>query len=135
MRLANVDDAVSKLGEHVPDLGSALDTPRAGEWSPAVAHEARTDETRSGRPAFAKDFPADPGLDALLAAFDAGNFARVRQDAVKVIASSNDDAVKRAAEALLARTKPDPLAVLLLGFTALLLLLLSVWWITHDGPR
>jgi hypothetical protein len=100
-----------------------------------VADEARADGKDGGRPAFAKDFPEDPELDALLLAFDAGNFARVRDDGAKLLASSKDDAVKRAAETLVARTKPDPLATLLLGLTAVLLVVLSAWWILHDGPR
>ncbi len=86
------------------------------------------------RPSFALDFPRDPRLDALLAAFEAGDFARVRSDAPRVIAESSDDAVKRAARELVTRTKPDPLAVGFVALTALLLVLLSVWWILHDGP-
>jgi hypothetical protein len=41
--------------------------------------------------------------------------------------------VKDAANVLLSRTRPDPLATLLLIISALLLVLLSVWWITHNG--
>jgi hypothetical protein len=100
-----------------------------------VADEARADGKDPGRPAFARDFPRDPELDALVAAFEAGNFARVRSDAARLVASAKDDAVKRAAEALVARTKPDPVAALLVGITAVLLVALSAWWITHDGPR
>jgi hypothetical protein len=75
----------------------------------------------------------DPDLDALTAAFEAGDFARVRAGVPRLVASTKDDAVKLAAEALLARTRPDPLAALLLAISAALLVALSAWWIAHSG--
>ena len=92
-----------------------------------------TDEPRS--PSFARSFPRDPALDALVAAFQAGNFAQVRRDAPALIASTADEAVKRAAETLIARTRPDPVAALLIGLAALLLFTLSAWWIAHGGGK
>jgi hypothetical protein len=100
-----------------------------------VAEEPKATGEDDVRPAFAREFPRDPELDALVAAFTAGNFARVRGEAPRVIASSSNDAVKRAVETLVTRTKPDPMAALLVGVTAVLLVALSAWWITHDGPR
>ncbi len=85
------------------------------------------------RPPFTAAFPSDPALDALVDAFEAGNFARVRAEVPALVAGTRDEAVKQAARALLARTRPDPLAALLLALSAVLLVLLSAWWITHDG--
>ena len=85
------------------------------------------------RPAFAAAFPADPALDALLDAFEAGDFARIRRDAPRLASSAGDEAVKQAAATLLARTRPDPLATLLLVITGVLLVLLSGWWVVQSG--
>lgn len=90
---------------------------------------------RPPRPPFAADFPVDPELDALVAAFERGDFARVREGAPRLVSSAAEEGVKAAARTLLARTRPDPLATLLLAISALLLVLLSAWWITHDGKR
>jgi hypothetical protein len=100
------------------------------------AHGPR--EEASARPsapraAFAADWPRDPALDAALAEFEAGNFARVREDVPRILSSNKDEAVKSAAAALLTRTRPDPLATLLLVLSAVLLVLLSGWWIVHSG--
>ncbi len=100
-----------------------------------MADDEKTGGKDDGRPAFTREFPRDPELDALVATFTAGDFGRLRSEAARVIASSQDDAVKRAAESLVTRTKPDPMAALLVGVTAVLLLALSAWWMTHDGPR
>jgi hypothetical protein len=83
------------------------------------------------RPTFAKDFPRVRELDALVDAFAQGNYARVRAEAPALERSSDDEAVKRAARALVERTEPDPLAIALLALTAVLLLVLSAWWIAH----
>jgi hypothetical protein len=87
------------------------------------------------RPAFAREFPRDPELDALVAAFEQGNFARVRRGAKAIAASSAEEGVKRAAKLLAARTTADPLAAVLLALTAVLLLALSAFWITHNGSN
>ena len=107
----------------------------AGEPAKQVgpAETARADTPGRVRPAFAAAFPADPALDALLDAFEAGDFARVRRDAPQVASSAGDEGVKKAAATLLARTRPDPLATLLLVITAVLLVLLSGWWIVQSG--
>ncbi|MGO8999067.1 MAG: hypothetical protein ACLQVI_37545 [Polyangiaceae bacterium] len=96
------------------------------------ASEAK-DSGAALRPSFATDFPRDPELDRLVDAFVAGDFARVRTGAPELAGSAKDDAVKRAAETLLARTKADPLQTLLVAISALLLVLLTAWWITHSG--
>lgn len=87
-----------------------------------------------GKPAFAKDFPEDAELGALVDAFGRGDYRTVHDAAPKLAGSTSDPAVKAAAELLLARTRPDPAAKLLFLLAAVLLVFLSGWWVTHDGP-
>ncbi|AKV03837.1 hypothetical protein AKJ09_10500 [Labilithrix luteola] len=87
-----------------------------------------------GFPAFAKNFPADPELDALVVAFTNGNYAEVRARAPKLAASATDAAVREAAKTLEDRTKPDEAAKMLFLFAGALLAFLTVWWVLHDGP-
>ncbi len=84
-----------------------------------------------GRPTFAAGFPEDPALDALVAAFVAGDYARVRAEAPKLAASSEDPAVQKAARTLRDRIEPDRLALGLLALTGALLVALSAWWIIN----
>ncbi len=88
-----------------------------------------------GPPSFALDFPRDPGLDALVAAFTRGDYARVRRDGPGVVASSASPEVRAAAEELMARTRPDPLSAVFFGLAAALLLVLSVYWWWKAGGR
>jgi hypothetical protein len=81
---------------------------------------------------FAEAFPEGvPELDALVAAFAEGDYRRVREEAPKLAAKSDDEAVRRAAEVLVQRTRPEPAIVWLVGLTAALLVFLSLWWIVH----
>jgi len=82
-------------------------------------------------PSFAADFPRDPALDALVQAFVDGDYARVRADAPRLAATSEDPAVRDAARTLRTRIEPDPLALALMGIAAALLVALSGYWITH----
>ena len=86
------------------------------------------------RPSFARAFPRTSELDTLVEAFEKGDYARVRAEAPKLEAASKDDLVQRAARALVDRTKPDTTAVALLALAALLVALLSAWWIGHGHP-
>jgi hypothetical protein len=66
------------------------------------------------RPRFLLEFPEDPELEALIAAFEAGNFAQVRREAPELARRSADEAVRQAAWELRRRTDPDPLLIVLL---------------------
>jgi hypothetical protein len=85
----------------------------------------------SRRPSFASDFPRVPELDALVEAFERGDYARVRAEAPKLASSTEDAAVRDAARTLVDRTRPDRLAVGLVGLTGVLLVVLSAYWIFH----
>ena len=88
-----------------------------------------------GFPGFASDFPNDPELATLVAAFAAGDYATVRTGAPELASKTKDDDVKRAAELLRARIEPDPTARVFFALTAALLVFLMTWWATHDGPQ
>jgi hypothetical protein len=90
--------------------------------------------TDERRPPFAAAFPRDEELDRLVEAFERGNFALVRASAPPLIASSEDEAVRRAARELLDRTKPDPLAVGLVALTAALLVAVAAYWVINAKP-
>jgi len=87
--------------------------------------------TPERRPSFARGFPRVAELDALVEAFERGDYALVRSEAPRLGLASTDEAVRRAARTLADRTKPDSLAVGLLALAALLVGILSAWWIVH----
>jgi len=87
----------------------------------------------SERPAFVLDFPEDPELAKLTAAFEAGNYAYVREHGPDVAERAEDPAVRRAATELLARIEPDPLIRVLLGVSVLLLLFLTYYAYANHG--
>lgn len=97
---------------------------------------------RADWPAFARSFPSHPDVDELVAAFEEGNYARVRERAQKLLERTRkgaedapDDAtrdeVRRAARELLRRIDPDPIAAYMLIAAAVLLAVLSLWYWSH----
>jgi hypothetical protein len=80
------------------------------------------------------EFPHDPALEPLIEAFEAGNYARVREQAPALVKSGRDAEVRRAAEELLARIEPDPLVKLLLGVAFGLFLFVLVWVYVKQAP-
>lgn len=98
--------------------------------------ESESRERSWGFPAFAKGFPRHPRLDALVAAFERGDYATVRREAPALASDEKeDDAVRRAARVLRERIEPDPASRTLFWITAAILIVLSGWWVTHSGPE
>lgn len=87
-----------------------------------------------GYPSFAKDFPENEELAALVDAFARGDYKTASEGGLALAKKTDDEAVKKAALLLAERTKPDPTSRLLFLLTAGLLVFLSLWWMTHDGP-
>ena len=83
------------------------------------------------RPPFAESYPREPTLDDLVRAFQTGDYARVRENAPKLAASTDDAAVRASALDLRSRIDADPIAKALLVFTGILLAALTVWWVVH----
>jgi hypothetical protein len=83
------------------------------------------------RPRFLLDFPHDPELDALITAFENGDYARVRSEAPALAERTADPAVRDAALELRRRIDPDPLMKYLLLIAVLLLTFLSTWAYAH----
>lgn len=88
-------------------------------------------EPRDDMPTFAATFPRDPELDALVQAFEQGNYAHVRSEAPALAKRTEDPDVRRAARELARRLEPDPIAVYLLIAAALLLVFLAAWFWSH----
>jgi len=122
-------------------MSEAEDLPNSPPESPASAAEpaaptvpaegsALNAEGRE-RPRFLLEFPNDPALQQLVAAFEAGNYQAVREGSTKLVASTEDPIVRAAARELARRIEPDPLMKYLL-FVALGLFVFVVWY-TYQG--
>lgn len=97
----------------------------------AAEPDAPDEAQEDGRPAFARGYPRDGALDALVDAFERGDYARVRSDAPALARTTKDEEIRRAARDLRGRVDPDPLAVYLVaGALALLVVLAGYYW-TH----
>ena len=105
--------------------------PAEPEPAPTPPKRARLNAAGEERPAFLLEFPDDPELEPLIAAFEAGNFAKVRKAAPQLAASTKDDAVRRAALELRRRIEPDPLLIGLLAMCIALFVFLVAWVYTR----
>ena len=99
-------------------MGSVVDQPQAESTA------SDSDGAGPGRPAFAAEYPASPELDELLAAFRAGNYQLVRQQATELARDTKDPHVRRAAQDLRQRLDPSRLSLYLFLLPVLLLLIL-----------
>lgn len=86
---------------------------------------------RAARPPFARDYPDDPALDALLKAFEEGNFAEVRRGAPALVEGEVDERVQRAARDLRRRIDPAPTSVYLWAIGLCLLVFLYGYYLSH----
>ena len=110
---AKADEAKTSVQQSADDDGAVLD--------------ARGRE----RPRFLLAFPEHPDLARLAAAFEAGNYALVREEAESLAERAENPAVRDAALELRRRIEPDPLVKYLLALTAALLLFLTYFAYNH----
>jgi hypothetical protein len=121
-----------------PDATEATEAPAgaAAESKTSVQQsedddEGALDATGRERPRFLLGFPQHPDLQRLAAAFEAGNYALVREEAEALAERAESPAVRDAALELRRRIDPDPLAKYLLALTAALLLSLAYFAYHH----
>jgi hypothetical protein len=130
------------------DAGEAASVPeRSAETKSAPSTEKRkkkrkkraaADTSAAAAPTredFAAEWPAHPELDALLAAFDVGNYALVRERGGAALQRGKADAlpaeVQAAVRELLRRIEPDRTAVIMLGVAVVLMVFLGWFYWTH----
>jgi len=99
----------------------------APEGASNVRRRPRLNAAGEERPAFLLEFPDDPELELLIAAFEAGDFQRVRVLAPRLAERTTEPAVRRAALELRRRIDPDPLLVLLLVLSFSVFVFLVAW--------
>ncbi|MEZ4374281.1 MAG: hypothetical protein R3B07_25905 [Polyangiaceae bacterium] len=87
------------------------------------------------RPRFLLNFPEDPQLEQLIAAFESGNYQQVRRLAPDLISNGKSPEVRSAARELRRRIEPDPLLKYLLLATLLLLGALVWYAYAHHGAH
>ncbi|HKQ70338.1 MAG TPA: hypothetical protein VJT73_13405 [Polyangiaceae bacterium] len=80
---------------------------------------------------FTRSFPPDADLERLVAAFEAGDYLTVRNEAPKLAGRTENPDVKKAALDLRRRLEPDPVQLYLLGLTFALLAFLTAWFYLH----
>lgn len=110
------------------DTAQALAKPRKRRRK-AEGETISLDESGRERPSFLLTFPEHPELAVLSQAFEAGDYAYVREHAPDVARRTDDDEVRRAALELAERIKPDPLIkyLLLLSFGLLAYLVIHAY--------
>lgn len=97
---------------------------RRAKQQPAESPPLRATEDRFGnaRAEFLLRFPQNAELEALIEAFEAGNYARVREEAPRLADKTEDQEVRLAAEDLARRIEPDPLIKVFLALALVLFL-------------
>jgi hypothetical protein len=124
----------------VGDAPAARDVERSGDSATRTsggvaaggAKKPAAEPEEAYVPSFARDFPRHPELDALVAAFEAGNYARVRVEAPALAARADEPAaVREAARELRRRLDPDPLAAVMIGLAVALLAFFAIYYWTH----
>ncbi len=114
-----------------PKAAAAAESKTSVQRSTDEDDGAPLDADGRERPRFLLGFPADADLQRLAAAFEAGNYALVREQAEALAERTDSPAVRDAALELRRRIDPDPLAKYLLALTAALLLSLAYFAYHH----
>lgn len=106
-----------------PDEGTPPERPRKKKRKKkrSAAEAPLLDAAGRERPRFLLRFPADPELDRLAKAFEAGDYQAVREGAPALADKTQDERIRDAAFELERRVRPDPLIKYLLLASVVLL--------------
>jgi hypothetical protein len=136
--MTEADEAVEDPEQASPPDEPASEPAQAAEAARAPSSEAAPERPLNAdgreRPGFLLEFPADPELQRLVHAFEAGNYEAVREGAPKLAAKTEDPAVRGAARELRRRIDPDPLMKYLL-WVAIALFVFVVWYTYQNHAR
>ena len=130
--MTEVDEA-TESPEPVPPAPEPAPEPPRAPPEPNGVPEVPLNADGRERPRFLLEFPADPELQRLVSAFEAGNYHAVREGAPQLAERTLDPIVRAAARELRRRIDPDPLMKYLL-WTALGLFVFVVWY-TYQGQH
>lgn len=127
---AKADDAKADDAKADEKKSDAADEPKTSVQQ-SDDDGAVLDAKGRERPRFLLQFPEHPDLARLVTAFEAGNYALVREEAEALAERAESPAVRDAALELRRRIEPDPLVKYLLALTAALLLFLAYFAYNH----
>ena len=123
--------------EERPEADDASGTEAAPEKSASKrrrrAKRPLLDAEGRERPPFLLGLPRDPELEELIAAFESGKYALVRERAPQLAKRTKSRKVRRAALELRRRLDPDPLLKFVFVAAAALLLYLVLWAYGHTS--
>jgi hypothetical protein len=125
------DDPIENASSDEPKPKKKSNKKKRKKTGREIERVRELDDSGSERPRFLLSFPHDRDLDRLVAAFEAGDYATVREEAPALAARSSDPRVRDAALELRRRIDPDPLIRYLLLVSLALLGFLVLYVYTH----
>lgn len=120
----SLKDDEPKKGDSGGDATSGDDPSPEKKPADAPSTEAAKDESPDAKPVATKDPRFEGPLGAAWTALERGDHVEAASLA-RALAKSEDEVVRRDAEAFLQRLKPDPVILMVFAATGLLLLLLA----------
>lgn len=117
----------SKADRPTPDHRQESSITRVKDNPQRAAKRAPLDQDGRERPAFLLNYPDDPALEKLIAAFERGDFMQVRREAPKLARNTNNEEIRKAALELRERIDPDPTLKLFLFAALALLVFIAIW--------
>lgn len=125
------EDPPEGASEEAAEDPASEPKPKPGPASPAPEPKELTSPFSAP---FARNWPPDPELIELMAAFDRGDYASVRANAPKLAERTQDQRVKAAALDLRRRIDPDPVSGILVLVAMGLLIVLAAHYLGHRQP-
>jgi hypothetical protein len=123
--------AKRRRNKSAPETGDGKRADKPADKPKRRKRRTKAAKREDRRPPFARGYPRHPDLDALLVAFEAGNFAQVREGLAALQGNEPDDTLASAARDLRRRIEPSPTSVFVWALGVALLALLYGFYLSH----